>query len=401
MKRKKSYILFIFYYIVLLAILLAASISAQKSAKIAPITADSTWEVIKETINDAPLYTVSIIVLVLIVFGLNMADDKKYFIFIPTCYILVVFYEFNLKYAISKILVAVMGTYSWLLCLILFLYFSHKTNYVTSIGHGFLKDALKHTWEQHNWLISVQAYRVKESNDDGISIYRFSEIDHYTKDTSDINSVLSINYEIKEEYIEQFKAIINFYHLILFPSETGQQQNLRDERSINSLLQLIEADSTKIQDELSRISCIDAVSKEACCLARMLNIYQCLLKVLTPQEDAGEFNGHLGEFAFKDGDILGEEKLEIEKALFTAYRTGLLCGILLGNAGRYQFEYRKDGEKHGRCYYVSAIYPKEDREPIVCLFVCSEKIRQRDVYRKIIARLEMHITNYLANQEDI
>lgn len=398
MKKKLSHIFLIVFYIILLAILIVASISAQRLLEIESITLDSTWDLIKNAVNNSPLFIVAGIILALVLLGIKLKEDIQAILFTPTLCILVVFYEINSEYTISKVLVGLVGLLSWVICLVLLFHFMRKAHRVFEGEQGFLKSALKHVWGRHDWLISVQAYQVNETHNGSSYIYNFSEIDHYTKSTSDINAVLSMSYKVSETYIESFKAIINFYQAFRYPNETEQQRNPPDEANINVLLQLINTEKNKIQDELSSISCIEEVSKEACCLARMLNIYQSFLKVLDSQENGNSFNGSvLGELAFKDGDLLGADKTEIEKALFTAYRTGLLCGILLGNTSRYHFEYRKDGGKQGRRYYVSAIYPRNNSEPIVCLFICSEKNNQRGVYEGIIADLEQCITNYLAN----
>lgn len=399
MKKTCSRISLIVLYGVLLVILIIASISAQKSLKIEDPTIDSTWNLIKNVINNTPFFIVSAIAVVLIILGVKLKEDIQTVLFTPTLCILVVFYEINLEYTISKVLVGFVGLLSWVICLVLLFRFMRKDHRVSEGEQGFLKNALKHVWGRHDWLISVQAYQVNQTHSGNSYIYDFCEIDHYTKSTSDINSVLSISYSVSKLHIDTFKLIVNSYRTLLYPDETEQQRDSSDEAIISNLLCLINSEKDKIEEELSSISCTGEVSKEVCCLARMLNIYQSFLKVLAPQENGNGFNGSvLGELAFKDGDLLGADKTEIEKALFTAYRTGLLCGILLGNTSRYHFEYRKDGEKQGRCYYVSAIYPRNNSEPIVCLFICSEKNNQYGVYENIISDLEQRITNYLAKQ---
>lgn len=235
----------IVFYIILLAILIAASISAQRLLEIESITLDSTWDLIKNAVNNSPLFIVAGIILALVLLGIKLKEDIQAILFTPTLCILVVFYEINSEYTISKVLVGLVGLLSWVFCLVLLFHFMRKAHRVFEGEQGFLKSALKHVWGRHDWLISVQAYQVNETHNGSSYIYNFSEIDHYTKSTSDINAVLSMSYKVSETYIESFKAIINFYQAFRYPNETEQQRNPPDEANINVLLQLINTEKIK------------------------------------------------------------------------------------------------------------------------------------------------------------
>ena len=75
MKKKLSHIFLIVFYIILLAILIAASISAQRLLEIESITLDSTWDLIKNAVNNSPLFIVAGIILALVLLGIKLKED--------------------------------------------------------------------------------------------------------------------------------------------------------------------------------------------------------------------------------------------------------------------------------------------------------------------------------------
>ena len=78
--------------------------------------------------------------------------------------------------------------------------------------------------------------------------------------------------------------------------------------------------------------------------------------------------------------VLGLENIEIEKRLFTYFRTGILGAIFLGQNDIYIFDYWKDGSKVGRKY--CAFQVNNEEKMIICLVVL--KKRKNNVLSKDI-----------------
>jgi hypothetical protein len=69
--------------------------------------------------------------------------------------------------------------------------------------------------------------------------------------------------------------------------------------------------------------------------------------------------------------VLGLENIEIEKRLFSYFRTGILGAIFLGQNDIYTFNYWKDGSKIGRKYCAFQINREE--RMIICMVVLRER----------------------------
>ena len=69
--------------------------------------------------------------------------------------------------------------------------------------------------------------------------------------------------------------------------------------------------------------------------------------------------------------VLGLDDVEIEKRLFTYFRTGILGAMFLGQNDIYTFDYWKDGSKVGRKYCAFQI--RSEEKTLVCMVVLKER----------------------------
>lgn len=69
--------------------------------------------------------------------------------------------------------------------------------------------------------------------------------------------------------------------------------------------------------------------------------------------------------------VLGLDDIEIERRLFTYFRTGILGAMFLGQNDIYTFDYWKDGSKVGRKYCAFQI--KSEEKNLICMVVLKER----------------------------
>ena len=129
-----------------------------------------------------------------------------------------------------------------------------------------------------------------------------------------------------------------------------ENDNTRD-----NLIALINVEINALNDKLL---CIETenrtITKEDCCIARVLILYLAIRYSLIRNKDENvTYANYVGEISLRDGDLNLKE--ETEKKLFSLVRTGLLGAILVGEDLRHVFFYRKDGVKKGRKYCASTI----------------------------------------------
>ena len=173
--------------------------------------------------------------------------------------------------------------------------------------------------------------------------YDIHSVDHLSNNGNDINGMLSVTYKLKKADVSGFEFVTKTYQSLV----ESANDDVKDE-----LIKLIEGKCTQIRKHLETINSVSDVTKDDCCLARMLVMYNAYLKILKPPAGGTSPtpDSYIGEQDFKDGD-LGVD-VDIEKRLFTLIRTGLLGGVLAGPNCIYHFQYRKDGYKEGRQYCV-------------------------------------------------
>ena len=201
-------------------------------------------------------------------------------------------------------------------------------------------------------IASVQLFEVEELKEGEYSKYKFKCIDALWQEESDVNSMLSVVYMIKSEYVSEMRLVLLAYQRWI---ESGN--DIEKEIVASS----IRRNKEKLLEELRKIKSIDEVNKEHCCIARMFILYLTIENMLE--------NANCVGIQAIDG-ILHLSDVEIEKRLFTYFRTGIWGAIFLGRNDIYTFEYWKDGSKTGRRY--CAFQVENEERTLICMVVLKE-----------------------------
>ena len=226
-------------------------------------------------------------------------------------------------------------------------------------------------------IIAIQMYNIQVSHYSIDNVERVRYIvkagESFIRNGYDINTVSAITYEIDRVIADSFYTIIRSYQKFLC---TG------DETAKVWLICSIDEQIVLLKDKLSELQVSKrSVTKEDCCLARILIMYLSLISILNPTpSDSNLRADYIGEISLKEGDLCIDRS--IEKQLFTFIRTGLFGAALLDERMRHVFAYRKDGTKQGRKYCASVLGSVQtndtddvciDRHIDVCLFTIDEK----------------------------
>lgn len=237
-----------------------------------------------------------------------------------------------------------------------------------------LKRAISGT--ENKKIIAIQMYSITTEHHmvNGVEKTRYivKSGESFIRDGHDLNSVSAITYELDRTVVDEFEAILQSYRKFL---KYGNDET-KDK--------LIESLDKKISELEKRLKTIEEqkreVTKEDCCIARVLVLYLSFKHILLPNPNATETHAnYIGEISLNDGDLNLEKKTE--QKLFTLIRTGLLGAALLGDKNRHVFHYRKDGIKQGRKYCASQVTCKniiQEDEIVsqnmdICLFTVEEK----------------------------
>ena len=239
----------------------------------------------------------------------------------------------------------------YLINIILIVILSNRSNVNEQINNLKLKSILGKIRNQN--IVSIQLFDVEEIKENEYCKYTFRYIDALCQDENDINGMLSTTYKIKNEYVSEMTLVLLAYQKLI---ESG------DDEEKNILIASIGRNKEKLLNELKQLKNVDDVDKECCCVARMFILYLTLENMLQDANSAG--------IQMLDG-VLGLDDVEIEKRLFTYFRTGILGAMFLGQNDIYTFDYWKDGSKVGRKYCAFQI--RSEEKTLVCMVVLKER----------------------------
>ncbi len=292
-------------------------------------------------------------------------------------YILVMFDNVAIEYPASPSLIVLVNFCVIIFCVayVLFKSIKKEPTIVIQGDHktAELRRAISGT--ENKKLIAVQMYKVRTEHlsVSGKDKTRFivNAGESFTREGHDINSVSSLVYELDRADVDEFTAILKSYHLV---EQFGNDDTRR------KLIESIDQQISLLGDRLKNIDDQNReVTKEDCCIARLLVIYMSFKRILVPDPAASETRAdYIGEISLNDGDL--KLSVDTERKLFTQVRTGLLAAALLGMDSRYVFHYRKDGLKQGRKYCASQLACEENysegvissQEMDICLFTVEE-----------------------------
>ncbi len=299
-------------------------------------------------------------------------------IFSLVVYILFVFNNVGIKYPLSRALIALVNFITTIVCICLYLInqvSQDKNQSVSTKSDNSLKKILGNT--DNRKIIAIQMYNIKVSHYLSNNVERVKYIvkagDYFIRNGYDINTISTITYDFEREIADRFSAILLSYQSFVNTGNEGLKDMLIC--SIDEQICLLRNRLKKIQ-EMKR-----NVTKEDCCLARVLIMYLSFKNILNPEaKDMNLRADYIGEVSLKEGDL--EIDTSIEKKLFTFVRTGLLGAALLSERMRHVFVYQKEGAKQGRKYCASVLrsIPNEgiddvhsDQNIDICLFTIDEK----------------------------
>lgn len=226
----------------------------------------------------------------------------------------------------------------------------------SSIEKHMCKYISKHIKKCHPAIESIQLYSsIKQNNNNNYTSFKINYIFGSAKENVEINALLSVVFSITSNDFEQFSAILEQYNKFIDGTENWNEQEALKVLLKSTITENIE----NLKKSLQQIPSNDKVSTNDCCRARLLLAY---LSMFPELENASSFIG------------LKENSLglnpEIERALFTLKRTGILGAILLRNHP-YVFCYKRDGDKKGRFYYT--LYYESNQKGYIILISLRNK----------------------------
>lgn len=278
-------------------------------------------------------------------------------------FVLYCFYTIQVKHHVHPALVAFIGLITFVVSIIIVLL--QPSNIVIKQG-SIIQSAIGNKIKNAK-IAGIQIFECSMTEDIDNINYCIHSIDHLSNNDSDINGILSTTYRLKKTDINDFDFVTKTSYQALIDSANDSAKD--------DLIKLIETKRNGIKTRLQRITLPSDVTKDDCCLARIMIMYNAYLSALSPAANGTTVspNTYIGEHDFRDGD-LGVDG-EVEKRLFNFVRTGLLGGILVGSECIYQFQYRKDGYKTGRQYCVFHINEKDSADQdhlFLCLVVIKD-----------------------------
>ena len=211
---------------------------------------------------------------------------------------------------------------------------SNKINNAVNIPEKKALNAIKRLVNKsHTAIECIQLYSLDEFIGEKNVEYHINLIGGHSKKNVNINALFSFVITIPREYVDSLLAILKAYSQFSSDNDFSQEEQ-------NALSILISNEIVKLKNVLNQIPSADKITETDCYLARMLLIYISLYATI---ERHDTYIG-LGR------DSLSLNNPELEYALLTSERTGVLGAILLNNLP-YVFSYRGN-HKIGRFYYT-------------------------------------------------
>lgn len=186
----------------------------------------------------------------------------------------------------------------------------------------------------HEAITSIQLYRVVKNEDTQKISYDIEYLDSGHRNDPSLNAVLNTQLIISKEDQELLKPFLEAFEQYL----SAQDQNAQ--KTIQGTMQVLsEKHIEKLKSALtSHISTVSDITIEDCCSSRLILTYlSCLDRV--GKENAGDYVGvHCKSLNVCSGQGDADE---INKQLFSKFRTGLL-GALLMKTRPYVFYYERE-----------------------------------------------------------
>lgn len=272
--------------------------------------------------------------------------------------VLILFFRVAIVIGIHQVIIALIGLGGYFACFILAQLFDKKgQREIVNLSSTILKNAVGNI--KNKDVLGIQLLHMRKLNNNGFVEFYIHNLDNLLVGNSDMNCILSTNMRLKESDFSYFQIALNTYEKIV---ESGVDEYKE---------QFLKIINEAVMDLKGRLSSIDPdnITKDDCCMARLLVCYLTMEKLVD--------NAEYAVVELEEGK-LGIDNM-LETRLFAYFRTGLLGAILFGSNRRYAFRYRKDGSKAGRKYCAFLVddiddiqYIKNSDDKLICLVTLRE-----------------------------
>ena len=311
------------------------------------------WEIIWDSvfsILSASIAIVDVVASWLLIRFLKSSSKVRIIFLACFTYLICIFNNVAIKYPLPVSLSSIINVVLFsIMCIVVLLTKNNNKNILYEKLEGRKKIYNIISKNSNKKIIAIQMYSVTaksfydEKGTEKINYHVISR-EYSVKNGHDINSIASIDYTLERNRVDRFKAVLELFQTLI---DNG------DDETKDKILKKITNEIVSITDVLKQIDG-DSITKEHCCLARLLVLYITLKQQLFIDSSQNLLPNYLGEATIA-GKELGLD-LETEERLFTMVRTGILGAILLDENLRHIFYYRKNGNKTGRKYCASQVY---------------------------------------------
>lgn len=204
----------------------------------------------------------------------------------------------------------------------------------------------------HQAITSIQLHKVVRSEDHGQIYYSIDYSDSgrksaiYPNDSLNINAVLDTRLEISVKHFDFFQPFLEAYNNYLKAESVAEQAPY-----ISTMKALSREAISALKGELnSHIQSVADITISDCCIARLILVYlSCLAQIGV--ENADDYVGirceslNIGEAdpanPSSKQNAIDQERENVNKQLFSKFRTGFLGALLLKNCP-YVFYYEQE-----------------------------------------------------------
>ena len=240
----------------------------------------------------------------------------------------------------------------------------------------------------HADITSIQLHRLTKDVDSSNKniLYHIEYIDCGRKKVENLNAILDTTLEIPQKSYDCFSPFLDAFNGYLSSQSTEQQNTYIDTMEVLSKMNI-----ESIKNELnSHIETVSDIKNTDCCLSRLILTYlSCLARI--GKENAGAYAGVRCQSLNVCSQ--SEKADEINKQLFTMFRTGFLGGLLLKSVP-YVFFYEQDDNisKNNR-RYITFLLDGEQHNNSFLILVTVNHTNTTDTFHWSLAQAIESIRN--------
>jgi len=234
----------------------------------------------------------------------------------------------------------------------------------------------------HEAITSIQLYKVVKNESNQEISYDIEYLDSGHRNDPSLNAVLNARLSITKEKYDLFQPFLNAFEEYL------SAQNSAAETTRVLTMEVLSKDNiSKIKDELtSHINTVSDITIEDCCSSRLVLTYlSCLARI--GKENAGDYVGVRCQSLNVCSD--SKEKNEINKHLFSKFRTGLLGALLLRNRPYVFYYEREDNNAKANRQYISfQLHHENARNSYLILITANQKTESEGFLHSLLGSIK-------------